>query len=128
MPPASQVPQWRFLVDQNLPYQLVLQLQAEGYSAEHTHLIGLGARKDREVFLYARTAEATIITQDHDLERDREQFPAPHPGIVLVELPQYWPAADVSRRILAALRSLRGQSLQDCLVIVEPSQITVRRH
>ena len=128
MPPASQEPPRRFLVDQNLPYQLVQQLQAMGYIAEHTYSIGLGARTDREVFLYARTAEATIITQDHDLERDREQFPAPHPGIVLVELPQYWPAADVSRRILAALRNLRGQPLQDCLVIVEPSQITVHRH
>jgi hypothetical protein len=31
------------------------------------------------------------------------------------------------RRILAALRSLQGQSLRDTLVIVEPSQVLVRR-
>jgi hypothetical protein len=31
------------------------------------------------------------------------------------------------QRILAALRRLAGQSLQDALVIVEPSQVLVRR-
>ena len=76
---------------------------------------------------YARTAVATLITQDHDLERDTGQFPPPHPGVVLIELPQGWPRDDKIRRILAALRSLAGQALDDTLVVVEPSQVLVRR-
>jgi predicted nuclease of predicted toxin-antitoxin system len=127
MPPVSQAPRWRFLVDQNLPNQLVIQLQADGFVAEHTHPLGLGARLDRDIYLYAQTAGATLITQDHDLERDRDQFPTPHAGIVLVELPQFWPAADVSQRVLAALRGLRGQSLRDRIVLVAPSQVIVRQ-
>ncbi|HZC80013.1 MAG TPA: DUF5615 family PIN-like protein, partial [Ktedonobacterales bacterium] len=75
----------------------------------------------------ARTAGATLITQDHDLERDTGQFPPPHPGIILIELPQDWPREDKVQRIVAALRSLAGQSLQNMLVIVEPSQVLVRR-
>ena len=128
MPPANQALAWRFLVDQNLPNRLVLLLQAEGYVAEHTHPLGLGTRHDRDIYLYAQTAGATLITQDHDLERDRDQFPPPHAGIVLVELPQYWPTVDVSQRVLAALRGLRGQTLRDRLIIVAPSQVIVRQH
>lgn len=102
-------------------------IRAEGYEVEHIHDLGFRARPDADVFVYARTAGATLITQDHDLERDTGQFPRPHPGVILVELPQTWPRNDRLQRIIAALRSLAGLSLQDTLVIVEPSQILVRR-
>ena len=127
MPSASDVPQWRFLIDENLPARLVGYLRGDGHQAEHAFEVGLQGRYDPDVFAYARAAGATLITQDHDLERDTSQYPRPHPGIVLVELPQDWPREDRMRRILAALRSLAGQSLENTLVIIEPSQILVRR-
>ncbi|MGH2487472.1 MAG: DUF5615 family PIN-like protein [Ktedonobacterales bacterium] len=127
MPPANDSGPWRFLIDENLPTDLVDRLIAEGYQAEHGYAVGLRARADQNVFTYARTASATLITQDHDLERDTTQFPMPHGGIVLVELPQVWPREDRIRRILAALRSLTGQTLANTVVIVEPSQVLVRR-
>lgn len=127
MRPASDAPRRRFLVDENLPARLITALRAEGYGAEHAFDVGLRKRHDRDVFTYARTADATLITQDHDLERDTGQFPPPHPGVVLIELPQSWPRDDRIQRILAALRSLAGQSLDDTLIIVEPSQVLVRR-
>ena len=70
MPPASKLAQWRFLVDENLPARLTDYLRAEGYVAEHTYEVGLRTRPDQDVFAYARTEGATLITQDHDLERD----------------------------------------------------------
>jgi predicted nuclease of predicted toxin-antitoxin system len=127
MPPARHAPQWRFLIDENLPARLTGYLRAEGYAAEHAYDIGLRTRSDPDVFVYAQTAEATLITQDHDLERDTGQFPTPHAGIILIELPQDWPREHKMQRILAALRSLAGQFLRNTLVIVEPSQVLVRR-
>lgn len=127
MPPASHAPPWRFLVDENLPARLTQYLRAEGYLAEHAYDIGLRTRPDPDVFAYARTADATLITQDHDLERDTGQFSPPHAGVVLVELPQDWPREHRTGRIIAALRGLAGQSLRNTLVIVEPSQVLVRR-
>jgi len=127
MPPASGATQWRFLVDENLPARLIGVLHHEGYEAEHAYDVGLRQRPDADVFAYARTAGATLITQDHDLERDTGQFPLPHPGVILIELPQDWPREHKIQRIQAALRSLAGQSLQNALVIVEPSQTIVRR-
>jgi predicted nuclease of predicted toxin-antitoxin system len=128
MPPASDAPQWRFLVDENLPARLTGYLRNEGYKAEHAYDVGLRTRPDTDVFAYARAAGATLITQDHDLERDTGQFPPPHPGVILIELPQDWPCEHKMQRILAALRSLAGQPLENTLVIVEPSQTVVRRH
>ncbi len=128
MPPTSDAARrWRFLVDENLPARLIDLLRSEGYDAEHAYDVGLRARPDVDVFAFARTAIATLITQDHDLERDTGQFPPPHPGVILIELPQHWPRENKIQRILAALRSLSGQSLQDTLVIIEPSQVLVRR-
>lgn len=127
MPQADSASRWRFLVDENLPVQLATQLRAEGHEAEHAYDVGLRGRHDPDVFAYVRMAQATLITQDHDLERDTDQFPVPHAGVVLVELPQSWPREDRVQRILAALRSLVGQSLQNTLVIIAPSQVLVRR-
>jgi predicted nuclease of predicted toxin-antitoxin system len=127
MPPASHTPVWRFLVDENLPARLTGYLRAEGYAAEHAYDVGLRTRPDQDVFAYARSAGAILVTQDHDLERDTGQFPPPHPGVMLIELPQRWPREDKVQRILAALRSLGGQSFQNTLVIVEPSQVLMRR-
>ncbi len=128
MPPtSSSAPSWRFLVDENLPTRLVEILRGEGYDAEHAYDVGLRTRPDADVFAYAQTANATLITQDHDLERDTGQFPLPHPGVILIELPQHWLRESKMQRILAALRSLAGQSLRNTLVIVEPSQVLVRR-
>ncbi len=113
-------------MDENLPARLVDYLRAEGYQAEHAYEVGLRTRSDFDVFAYARTAGAALVTQDHDLERDTGQLPSPHAGVILIELPQSWPREDKVQRILAALRSLAGQSLADTLVIVEPSQVLVR--
>lgn len=115
-------------MDENLPARLTGYLHNEGYEAEHAYDVGLRTRPDTDVFAYARVAGATLITQDHDLERDTGQFPPPHPGAILIELPQDWPREHRLQRILAALRSLAGQPLENTLVIVEPSQTVVRRH
>lgn len=72
MPSARESSQWSFLIDENMPARLTGHLRAAGYEAEHA---------------YARARGATLITQDHDLQRDALLFP-PHSGVVLVKLPQ----------------------------------------
>src|SRR5579871_2989360 len=81
MPPGSPPSRWRFLVDENLPERLTSQLHVEGYAAEHVYEVGLRTRPDTEVYAYALSAGATLITQDHDVQRDASQFTVPHPGV-----------------------------------------------
>ena len=56
------ISRWRILVDENLPARLVSALRGDGYEAEHAYAVGLRARTDSDVFAYARTAGATLIT------------------------------------------------------------------
>jgi predicted nuclease of predicted toxin-antitoxin system len=126
MPPASSVPSWRFLVDDNLPATLIQALGSHGWYVEHTQDVGLRGRPDTEVFTYAQAHSEAIITQDHDLA-DRRRFPPPHAGIVLVQLPQEWPRPQKEQRIVQALRGLSGSSLAGALVIIERSQVLVSR-
>ena len=57
-------PAWRFLVDENLPRELAVQLQAAGYVAEHVVDVGLRGHSDAEVYAYAQAEGATLITLD----------------------------------------------------------------
>jgi predicted nuclease of predicted toxin-antitoxin system len=127
MPQGRRPPQWRFLIDENLPAQLAKRLRDEGWNAEHAYDAGLRGRPDTDVFAYAQANSATLITQDHDLERDIGQFPSPHSGIIIVELPQAWPRDDKIQRILTSLYGLTGQSLANSISMIEPSQVLVRR-
>jgi predicted nuclease of predicted toxin-antitoxin system len=126
MQPTSQTSTWRFLIDDNLPGTLVQALQALGWQAEHTQDVGLRGRPDRDVFAYAQRHDAAIITQDQDLA-DRRAYPPPHPGIMLVQLPQPWPRPQKEQRIAQALRGIGNSSLRDTLVIVGASQVLVYR-
>jgi predicted nuclease of predicted toxin-antitoxin system len=126
MPPVSSTPTWRFLVDDNLPDTLIAALQAAGWQAEHTQSGGRRGRPDREIFAYAQSHQALIVTQDHDLA-DRQRFPPPHAGIVVVPLPKHWPRPQKEQRVVQALRGLRGASLSDTLVLIEPSQVLTYR-
>lgn len=126
MPAANPNNPWRFLVDDNLADTLVTALQGAGWQAEHTQSVGLRGRPDREIFAYAQAHQAIIVTQDHDLA-DRQRFPPPHAGIVLVNLPQQWPRPQKGQRIVQALRGLGSASVRDTLVLIEPSQVLTYR-
>ena len=56
----------RFLIDAQLPPSLADRLRDAGHEAEHVNLIGLGAARDREIWTYARSKGAVIVTKDQD--------------------------------------------------------------
>src|SRR6185312_11066925 len=100
------------------PHRLVGYLRAEGLAVEHPYDVHPRSHPDSDVFAYARAHNAALMTQDHDLERDSGQYPPPHAGLVIVELPRDWPREHKMGRILATLRSLASQPLGNTLVII----------
>jgi len=114
---------------------LTAALRAEGSWAEHaygarlwsTPLTWAPTSPRPDVFAYVRRAHAALLTQDHDLARDATPYPKPPAGLVIVQLPQEWLQQHKVRRIVAGLRSLADQALDETLVIIEPSQVLVRR-
>jgi predicted nuclease of predicted toxin-antitoxin system len=120
------VPQWRFLVDENLPRSLAVDLQALGYTAEHVYDIQMGGAKDPAVYAYAQSQHAIIVTGDKDFSNVLAYAP-PHAGIVVVEVPDSLPPDARKRVILRELAALGGQSLENTLVIIEVGRARIRR-
>jgi predicted nuclease of predicted toxin-antitoxin system len=117
---------WRFLVDENLPRELVVQLQAAGYVAEHVVDVGLRGHSDAEVYAYAQAEGAALVTIDTGFG-NLLQYPPPHAGIVVVRLPD---ALSITRRlemIANGLAVLAGQPLENTLVTIEVNILDARR-
>jgi predicted nuclease of predicted toxin-antitoxin system len=117
---------WRFLVDENLPGELAVQLQAAGYVAEHVVDVGLRGHSDAEVYAYAQAEGATLVTIDTGFG-NLLQYPPPHSGIVVVRLPD---ALSITRRlemIANGLAVLAGQPLENTLVTIEVGRVRVHR-
>ena len=84
MPPN---PNWTFLIDENADFRLKRDLRAAGFTAPHMHAtdVGLGGFPDTAVFAYAKVHQMILPTIDHDF-LNRQQYPPPHAGIVVVRL------------------------------------------
>ena len=56
----------RFLVDAQLPPALARWLASQGHEAEHVTDIGLASARDLDIWKYAQTTGAVIISKDED--------------------------------------------------------------
>lgn len=126
MASSSSAQAWHFLIDENLPRSLVADMRAAGYEADHVYDLGMAGSKDPAVFAYAQAQQLTIITNDKDFSNVLS-YPPPHAGLIVVEVPDTMPPASRKRVILNQLATLRGQSLGNTLVIIEPGRVRVRR-
>lgn len=126
MSSGQPVSQWRFLVDENLPRSLAMDLQNLGYTAEHVYDIQMGGAKDPVVYAYAQSQHAILITGDKDFSNILAYAP-PHAGIVVVEISDSLPPDARKRAILRELAALGGQSLENTLVIIELGRARIRR-
>lgn len=117
---------WLFLVDENMPRPLVPALRAASYIAEDVRDVGLRGHSDPDVWAYAQTHNASIITYDKDFG-DIFQYPKPHAGVLVCDrIDQLIPSTQI-RLILDALTQLAGQSFTDTLVIIAPGRIRIHR-
>jgi len=117
---------WRFLVDENLPRYLAERLRAETYPAEHVVEIGLRGHMDADVYAYAQQGQRTIVTTDVGFG-SLLHYPPPHAGIIVVRLPDDLPILRRIEIIVAALKQLPQQMLNDTLITIEAGRVRVRK-
>jgi predicted nuclease of predicted toxin-antitoxin system len=75
----------RFLVDAQLPPLLARHLINSNHQAEHVSDVGLSTARDRDIWEYALTNGAVLITKDEDFVTMRA-FNANGPAIVWIRL------------------------------------------
>ncbi len=119
---------WRFLVDENLPRSLVVDLLALGHVAAHVYDLGMSGAQDPIVWAFAQLSPLTLtlITGDKDFATILA-YPPPHAGIIVVEVPDTMPPEQREQLILSQLATMAGQSLADTPVILEPGRVRIRR-
>jgi len=59
----------KLIFDQNLSHQLVRLLANEYPGSVHARDVGLGAARDRKIWLHAKQEGFTIVTKDDDFAR-----------------------------------------------------------
>ena len=118
---------WRFLVDEDVSRLITRSLEAAGYDTEDVRDVGLRARADQDVFLYAGKRGAILITADKGFA-NTFRFPlGTHHGIIVVRIPDELPTEVVTRELLRALDELAGEDLNGALAIVELGRVRIRR-
>lgn len=98
-----------FLIDEDMPRSTAPALLDAGYDVADVRDVGLSGRTDHDVFRYAQTANATIISRDLDFANILSFPLGTHHGILVVRLPNEVHPRQVNAEVLRALTEL-GES------------------
>jgi len=95
--------------------------------AEDVRDVGLRSHSDQEIFDYAQTQGAILITADKGFPNVL-RFPlGSHAGIIVVRVPDEVPTQHMNQELLRALEDVANESLQGLLLIVEVGRVRIRR-
>jgi len=116
-----------FLVDEDLPRSTARVLNAEGYEALDVRDVGLSGHPDQEVFRYAQSLNAALLTADTDFANALRFPPGSHAGIVVSRIPDEVSSDTLNRLLLGALRLIEPEEVAGAIIIVEANQVRIRR-
>jgi predicted nuclease of predicted toxin-antitoxin system len=116
------------LLDQNIPQEIAVWLRGKlpNWRVTHAKEAGLDGRPDPEVFRWAQTNQAIIISYDEDFA-DTRSFPlGTHHGIVRLRV---WPTTVEMTpwAIERLLAQVQPADLPGSLVIIDRQKIRLRR-
>lgn len=118
---------WTFVVDEDMARSTTTALIQTGYLAVDVRDVGLRGHSDDEIFVYAQSIGAIIVTADKDFT-NTQRFPlGRHCGIVVLRIPNELSTQGVNQELVRALADLDGEDLNGLLVIVEVGRSRIRR-
>jgi len=117
----------RFVVDEDVPMSLAVALRRAGHDASHIQEVGLKGASDREVFDFAQSEGAALITADVDLADARTLGGESHRGLVLLRMPPEMPASAMTMETMRLLERMGKEDLEGSLVVLEPGRVRIRR-
>lgn len=117
----------RFLVDEDMPRSTAVALRQAGYTAIDVRDVGLRGHSDQDVFAYAQSQGAVLVTADKGFSNLLRYPLGTHAGIVVVRVPDELPTQIVNRELLRALAAVDPADLHGALMIVELGRIRLRK-
>ena len=118
----------QLLLDQNIPREVAgwLRKKVPTWKVFHTSEIGLSAKSDPEIFRWAQTNQAIVVSYDEDFA-DTRSFPlGSHHGIIRLRV---WPTTvEVTQWALErVLAQVPESDLPGNLIIIDREKIRLRR-
>ncbi len=117
----------RFVIDEDMPRSTARNLRCLGYEVKDIRDYGLRGADDEEIYQFAQSDQAVLITADMDFGNIL-RFPiGSHFGIVIAHFPNEMTTNEVDCQLVERIRDFAEDDFKGNLVIVEPGKVRVRR-
>lgn len=110
-----------------MPRSTALALRAAGHDAVDVRDVGLRDRSDAEVFAFAQSCGAILVTAGKGFANVLSFAPRTHAGLIVLRVPNQLPTQQVNQERLRALSDLAGENLKGLLIIAEVGRTRIRR-
>ena len=117
----------KFLIDEDMPRSTGKTLAAMGFEVLDARDCGLRGKSDDEVYDFAQTEGAILLTGDMGFANLLRFSPGLHCGIVVAHFPSELSVAEMNRQISMALETLTEEDFKGNLVVLEPGRTRIRR-
>lgn len=117
----------KFVIDEDMPRSTANVLKTRGYEVFDVRDYGLRGKSDEEVFRFAQTENAVILTGDLGFG-NLLRFPVgSHFGIVIAHFPNEISTSELNGQIIKEFDNLTETDFRGNLIILEPGKIRIRR-
>lgn len=102
-------------------------LRESGFEVLEVRDCGLRGKSDEEIFNFAQTENATLLTADLGFGNILRFPVGSHSGIVIIHLPNEISVVEMNRQVCAAIDDLAEEDFRGSLIVIEPGKVRIRR-
>lgn len=113
----------RFLVDENLPIDVVELLQDAGHDVSYVRESEHRGASDKEIWRLAVQERRVILTRDLDFPL--MELPPP-PGIVLIRVPDTYRRRQIADVVARFIETNAFQQVEGAITVLSPGRVRTR--
>jgi predicted nuclease of predicted toxin-antitoxin system len=117
-----------FVIDEDMPRSTAGVLKAAGYNVLDVRDCGLRGKSDDEVFEFAQSKNAVLLTGDMGFGNILHFPVKSHSGIVIAHFPNEISSLELNKQIIKDFNSMNADDFKGNLIILEPGKIRIRRY
>lgn len=117
----------RFLIDEDTHRSVAEVLHARGFETLDVRDCGLRGKDDIEIFEFAQTEKAVLLTGDLGFGNILEFPVRSHAGIVIIHFPNQMSTSEINKQLHKVFNDLQENDFKGNLIIIEPGKVRIRR-
>jgi len=117
----------KIVVDEDIARSTGRLLIANGHQVFDIRDHGLRGAKDEDIFRFAQTNNASLLTGDMDFGNLIKYPLGRHFGIIIFHFPSVMPIHVINPYVLGSFKQLMTDDIHGNLIVLEPGKIRIRR-